>query len=176
MAIDNTPPKLKLIVTIGVIVVVTLVGLNFVFQSYMGYMTDMAYREKLAPTKEKEAQLAAEQAAFSNAKLPIDQAMKQVAAGMRAPEITPQQSDDTGALTGWMKNPRPLPQANMIGGSGAAMPTAVATGDAGAVPSAGDAGAAMPTAAAGDAGASMAAPAGDAGAAKSAPAPGHDHH
>jgi hypothetical protein len=175
MAVDKSPPNLKLIATIGVIVLVTLVGLNFVFQSYMGYMTDMAYREKLAPTKEKEAQLAAEQVAFSKAKLPIDQAMKQVAAGTRAPEIAPQQSDDTGPLTGWMKNPKPLPQANMVGGAAPAT-SAVAVGDAGVAMSAGDAGAAIPTAASGDAGASVAASTPDAGAAKPAPAPGHDHH
>ncbi|CAN5891873.1 hypothetical protein BH11MYX4_BH11MYX4_16890 [soil metagenome] len=34
MAIDNTPPRLRLIMTISVIVVITLVGLDFVFKSY----------------------------------------------------------------------------------------------------------------------------------------------
>lgn len=174
MAVDNTPPKLKLIVTIGIIVVVTLIGLNFVFQSYMGYMTDMAYREKLAPTKDKEALRAAEQAAFAKAKMPVDEAMKQVAAGTRAAEIAPQQSDDTGAMTGWMKLPKPLPQVDMI--KDKAVPVvagdagvATATGDAGAASVAADAGAAAPVPASVNANA-------DAGAGKPAPAPGHDHH
>jgi hypothetical protein len=34
MAIDNTPPRLRLIVTIATIVVITLVSLEFVFKSY----------------------------------------------------------------------------------------------------------------------------------------------
>ncbi len=177
MAIDNTPPKLKLIATIGVIVVVTLVGLNFVFESYMAYMADMAAREKLAKPVEREAQAAAEQAAFGKAKMPIDQAMKQVAAGQRDPSITPQQSDDTGAMTGWSKLPKPLPNAQMIG-AGAANPTPVPVlADAGAAAMAGDAGAAMPLAT--DAGAAMPL-ATDAGAkGHVAPAPGQsprDHH
>ena len=173
MAVDNTPPKLKLIVTIGVICAVTLVALDFVFRSYLGFMNGIAQQEKLAPTKEREAQTAAEQAAFSKAKMPIDQAMKQVGAGTRAPEITPQPSDDTGALTGWMKLPKALPQAQMIGG-GAAAPAVAPTGDAGVTTATGDAGV---TTATGDAGAAaIPASAGDAGAPKPAPAPGHEHH
>lgn len=181
MAIDNTPPKLKLIITIGVIVVVTLVGLNFVFTSYMAYMSDMAYREKLdraskAPS-DLQAQHDAEKNAFAKAKMPLDQAMKQVAAGSRDPSITPQASEDTGALTGWTKLPRPLPNAQMIG-AGAANLTPVPVGDAGAAPMAtGDAGVA-PLAAGADAGAALVAPvppvphaAADAGAAS-----GHPHH
>lgn len=179
MAIDNTPPKLKLIVTIGVIVVVTLVGLNFVFSSYMAYMTDMAMHDKLDRANKGPSDLQAlheaEKNAFAKAKMPLDQAMKQVAAGTRDPSITPQASDDTGALTGWTKLPRPLPNAQMIGAV-AAIPAAdagaapMAAGDAGAAPmAAGDAGA-TPMAVGVDAGAAPHA-AGDAGAAT-----GHPHH
>lgn len=169
MAVDNTPPKVKLLFTIGIIVAVTLVGLDFVFQSYLGYMNSIAQQEKLAPTKDREAQAAAEQAAFAKAKMPLDQAMKQVGAGTRAAEITPQPSEDTGALTGWMKLPKALPQAQMIGGGAA---PAVATGDAGVTTATGDAG----VTATGDAGAAIPTATGDAGAPHAAPAPGHDHH
>lgn len=176
MAIDNTPPKLKLIATVGIIVVVTLVGLNFVFQSYMAYMNDMAMREKLAPPKDREAQAAAEQAAFAKAKMPVEQAMKQVAAGTRDPSIQPQPSDDTGALTGWSKLPKPLPQAQMVGVGATNTAPAPVSADGGAAPlGAADGGAAMPMAA-GDAGAPKAAT--DAGA-HIAPAPGmtpQEHH
>ena len=65
MAIDNTPPRLRLIGTIAVIVVITLVSLDFVFKSYYAFMTDEAQREKLAPTTDKTEQRAAEAAALS---------------------------------------------------------------------------------------------------------------
>ena len=54
MAIDNTPPRLRLIVTIAIIVVITLVGLDFVFKSYYAYMSDQAVREKMAPTLDRD--------------------------------------------------------------------------------------------------------------------------
>ncbi len=111
MAIDNTPPRLRLIVTIAIIVVITLVGLDFVLKGYYAYMTDMATREKLAPLRDRDEQHKAEQASFGAAKLPIDQAMAQVAKGTRADAITPKPSEDMGPMTGWSKMPKqpPLP-------------------------------------------------------------------
>jgi hypothetical protein len=158
MATDNTPPRLKLIATIAVIVVITLVSLDFVFKSYYGFMTDEAQREKLAPTTAKDEQLVAEQASFAGGKMPIDQAMAQLKAS-RAAIIEPTASDDLAALTGWSKLPKALP---------AGTPTAaVAPGSA---PSVGDAGAAP--LAADDSGAPLAA--GDAGAPPTAPATSKD--
>lgn len=158
MATDNTPPRLKLIVTIAVITVITLVGIDFVTKSYFAMMTDHALHEKLAPTKDKNTQAEAEKAAFASAALPLDQAMAQLAKG-RPEGITPQASDDLGPMTGWSKLPKPAPAAHPH-----TEPTAAAA-DAGAAPAAaGDAGAAP--AVAGDAGAKPAPhhPAGDAGA------------
>ena len=54
MAVDNTPPRIKLIATIAVITVITLIAINFVTESYYAMMTDQAQREKLAPTRDKE--------------------------------------------------------------------------------------------------------------------------
>jgi hypothetical protein len=143
MAIDNTPPRLRLIGTIAVIVIITLVSLDFVFKSYYAYMTDEAQREKLAPTTEKTDQRAAEAAALSGAKLPIDQAMAQIAKGTRGDIVEPKPSEDMGAMTGWSKLPKqpPLPPSGGAGMPGGLMVHGPATDamDAGAM-NAGDAG------------------------------------
>lgn len=168
MAIDNTPPRLRLIVTIGVIVVITLVGINFVLESYYAVMTDQARAEKLAPTTAKDDQHAAETAALSGAKVPMAQAMADLK-GARAASIEPKPSDDVGAMTGWSKLPKQAPLPNVGGGMHAPDTNAVAT-DGGAAHADGgelatDAGVPAPAADAGAKGAAPApAPAKDAGA------------
>ncbi len=160
MATDNTPPRLKLIITIAAITVITLVGIDFILKSYYGMMTDQAQREKNAPTRDKDEQRKAEQAALTGATIPIDQAMGQLSKGGRAAEITPQPSDDIGAMTGWSKLPKPAPVPQPHGAA-AAEPTAggdagvsgdggAAAGSDGGAAAGGDAGAAHRT---GDAGA-----------------------
>jgi hypothetical protein len=111
MAIDNTPPRLRLIATIATIVVITLVGLNVVFTSYFAFMTDQAKHEKIAPKKDLLAQLAAEQGALAGAKIPIDQAMSQVAKGTRPELIEPKPSEDMAPMTGWSRLPKQPPVA-----------------------------------------------------------------
>lgn len=156
MAIDNTPPRLRLIATIAVIVIITLIGLDFVFKSYYAFMSDEATREKLAPTTARNEQQVAEQASFAGAKMPIDQAMKQLGAGTRNELIEPKPSEDMAPMTGWAKLPKQLPLAapaaphgalpDMHGGApgaadgGAEMHAA----DGGAAPMAADAGAPAP--------------------------------
>jgi hypothetical protein len=145
MAIDNTPPRLKLIVTIAVITVITLVSLDFVFRSYYATMTEEAAREKTAPTTDKDEQRKAEMASLTGAQL--DQAKVTLAKGGRPEAITPQPSEDTGAMTGWSKLPKPLPAPTPAAAPAAVVPDAGATptaaGDAGAVHAA-DAGATRP--------------------------------
>src|SRR5688572_27219549 len=109
MAIDNTPPRLKLIITIAVITVITLVGIKFATESYYAMMTDEAQREKIAPTSDKSEQQKAEQAALTGATIPLDQAMAQIGKGTRPDTITPQPSEDLGPMTGWSKMPKPAP-------------------------------------------------------------------
>ena len=130
MATDNTPPRLRLVVTIAVIVVITLVSLDFVFRSYYAYMTDEARAEKVAPKTALLAQNKAEADSFAGAKVPLTQAMAQVLADTKTrPDlIEPKPSDDTGPLTGWAKAPKAMP----IG--------MVSAADAGAAPAATDAG------------------------------------
>lgn len=150
MAIDNTPPRLKLIVTIAVITVITLVAIDFATKSYFAFMTDEAKHEKIAPTRDKDEQMKAEQAALTGASIPVDQAMAQVAKGMRPEAITPNASDDVAPVTGWSKLPHPAPTVqHPVGGStateeadgGALATDAGLPGDAGARKAAADAGA-----------------------------------
>jgi len=149
MAIDNTPPRLRLIVTIAVIVIVTLLGLNFVFESYYAIMTDQARFEKLAPTTAKDEQHLAETAALAGGKMPIDKAMAQLK-GARSEAIEPKPSDDLGAMTGWSKLPKQAPLPVPAGGAHVmeTMPMSVDGGamsaDGGAAMNA-DGGAAMAT-------------------------------
>jgi hypothetical protein len=178
MAIDNTPPRLKLIVTIAAITVITLVSLDFVFKSYYAMMTDEATREKIAPTRDKDEQHKAETAALTGAAVPIDQAIAQLGKG-RPEAISPQPSDDLGPMTGWSKLPKPAPTPQPKGPDHAH--PAHETGDGGTALAAGDGGAGhadggAPHAGHADGGAAPA-PAGgkDAGAAKppAPPAPKH---
>ncbi|MDB4942269.1 MAG: hypothetical protein JWP97_1803 [Labilithrix sp.] len=112
MATDNTPPRLRLIVTIAVIVVITLVSLDFVFKGYYAYMTDEARAEKTAPKTALIEQNKDELASLAGAKLPLDQAMAQVAKGTRDGLIEPKPSEDLGPMTGWSKLPKQVPLAN----------------------------------------------------------------
>lgn len=152
MAVDNTQPRLKLIATIGVITIITLVGVDFALRGYYGYMTEQARRLKLAPTTGLDTQHAAEKAAFAAAGIPLDQAMADLAKGSRGSAITPQQSDDLGPMTGWSKLPKPAPTPIQAAPHAA---TEAAT-DAGSEHAATDAGAATHAAPAHDAGAAVA--------------------
>jgi hypothetical protein len=173
MAIDNTPPRLQLIVTIAVITVISLVGIDFVLRSYYGFMTDDAQQRKLAPTAALDEQHKAEKAALTSAN--IDQNIAQLAKGSRTDIVKPSQSEDMGPMTGWSKLPKPAPTPETGGAGSHAAPPAghesVHTGDAGALGTpahmAGDAGAPKPGA---DAGAPpKPGAAADAGAPKGAP-------
>ena len=133
MAIDNTPPRLKLIVTIAVLTVTTLVFLDFALKSYYGYMTDEAIREKLAPPIELDEQRKEEAAALAKAN--VDQVMAQMGKGPRGEGITPTQSEDLGPMTGWTKMPKPVPtpEPRAAAAPDAADGGANAAGDAGAI-------------------------------------------
>lgn len=143
MAFDNTPPRLRLITTIATIVIITLIGLNFVFDAYYAHMTDEARREKLAPTTALHAQIAAEQAAFAGAKVPLDKAGAQLKAS-RGELIEPKPSDDMGAMTGWSKLPKqapvPAPPAHGAVPHAADGDAGAAIADGGAAPTATDGG------------------------------------
>ena len=158
MATDNSPPRLKLIVTIGFITIVTLIGLRFVLESYFAFMGDMARREKIAPPTELDDHRKEEQAALTAAKVPVGEAIAQLSKGSRG-GVAPQQSDDLGPMTGWTKLPKAAPEAHPG-------QTSEAAADAGAEGEATDGGEAN---AAGDGGAAV-----DAGPGRVVPVGAHD--
>ena len=110
MAIDNTPPRLKLIATIAVIVVITLVGLDFVFKSYYAIHDRRgAAREARADDATRTSSARPRRQRSPARKLPIDQAMAQLAKGTRPELIAPKPSEDLGPMTGWSKLPKQAP-------------------------------------------------------------------
>ena len=140
MATDNSPPRLKLIVTIAIITIVTLVSLNVVLTSYYGYMSDEATRSKLAPTQEKYDQQKHEKDALSG----IEKAMKDVGAGTRTTAVEP--STDLAPMIGWSKLPKAAPVPGQM--NKPATGTTMITPDGGApAPMASDAGVAPDAAA-----------------------------
>lgn len=140
MSTDNSQPRIKLIFTVIVISVTTLVGLKFVFDSYFIHETEAAQHEKLVTPEQVAKQHEIEAAAFAGAVMPIDQAMASLAKD-RPAAIAPQPSEDTGALSGWARAPRPIPQRLSADAPAPAHEPVAADGDAGAAPTAGDAGA-----------------------------------
>jgi hypothetical protein len=169
MAVDNSPVQNRIIVVVGALVLLLLVGLKFVFDSYFADMTDEVMRSKLVDPVALKEHREAEQKRLTSGPMPIDKAMADLAAKGRStpdslgPDLTPKQSDDLTPMAGWVKLPHEVPHAAAPAATDAGV-TTVPAADAGAAPTtAGDAGAAVPPPAAKDAGA--------------APAPQpHDHH
>jgi hypothetical protein len=147
MATDQSPPRLRIIVTIAIGTVVTLVALKFVFESYYTIVIEDVAASKLVKPDELTALRASEAAKLNNGPaIPIDQAMQQLAAQgrMGSTLITPQPSDDIGPLTGWAHLHDGEQPANGSG-TAPAMTAAPAVTDAGTMTmttNAGDAGAA----------------------------------
>jgi hypothetical protein len=104
MATDQSPPRLRLIISIAVGTVVVLVSLKFVLQSYFTDIMEEAAASKFVGPDEVNALHASEAAKLTNGPaVPIDQAMSQLASQGRLGStlIAPQPSEDTAALTGW---------------------------------------------------------------------------
>jgi hypothetical protein len=144
MAFEDSTPKVRMLLTIGIVSVLLLVGIKFVLDSYYLDMTE-TYEKSLLPKTELLDKTRAEQrAALDNGAIPVSVAMQQLAAKGRdnaSTDITPQPTDDVDALKGWQKLkhevnlppqittalPQPPPPMTLDGGAMTA-----ATGDAGA--------------------------------------------
>lgn len=155
MATDQSPPRINAIIAVAVGMVVVLIGLKFVFDSYFTYTSEAAAHAKLAePTALKELH-AQDKKNLESSPVPIAAAMAEMAKNGRAaggPELVePKPSDDLTPMTGWAKSPRnytlPAPTLHVDGDAGAT-PNAgdggapLVDGDAGATPNAADGGAA----------------------------------
>jgi len=161
MATDQSPTRNRLILTIAIGTLFTLVGLKFVFDSYFTDMMESEALAKIATPDEVRQLREDEHKKLTGSPLPIERAMRELAQKGRdgSPLIAPQQSTDDAPLVGWAKGERAMQAASA---------PAAATADAGAATNeaAGDGGTAL--AAVGDGGATATATAArDAGAASS---------
>ncbi len=122
MAYDRSEPRVELIAKVGLIAVVTLVGLKFALESYFIESSEVAAAEKQMVTYEPLTRLhEAEQKRLTQSLVPISAAMTQLVQSGRLgsatggpAELTPQASEDLGPLTGWTKLPRkgiPVPSS-----------------------------------------------------------------
>ncbi len=159
MASDDLRPKIRMLFTIGVLGVCTLVGVKFLLDSY--YLGQVEpYEQSLLPKTEQLDQVREHDTAQiekgERGNIPVSVAMQQLAAKGRdnaSDLIQPKQSDDVDPLKGWAKLKHevnlPPQQATSAAPEQPAPPTgdagAATTGDAGAHPTTtGDAGAPAP--------------------------------
>jgi len=109
MATDNSPPKIRVILTIAFSSVVILGALNFVFRSYFQMMTEEAEHSHLRPAEALIKLREGEQKNLTTGALPIDKAIAELAAKGRESDgfkdIAPQQSTDLGPMVGWIRTP-----------------------------------------------------------------------
>lgn len=109
MAFDSSPPRTGLIFLFGVISVLTLTALKFVFDSYFdkAVLGEQARKAALYPTKSLYAVRKEQDRLLHEGPLPIDRAVWLVGErGRRVSKmIEPQPSEDTGALLGWKQSP-----------------------------------------------------------------------
>lgn len=108
MATDDSPPKNRLIATLALVSLCTLVVLKFILTSYFNEMVEADKREKLTKPEELIAIRAEQNKNLKSSPIPIDQAMQDIEKG-RPDLVVPHQSDDTGPLLGWAKLPKALP-------------------------------------------------------------------
>jgi hypothetical protein len=110
MATDNSPPKIRVILTIAFSSVVILAALQFVFSSYFQMMTEEAEHSHQRPQEELLKLREGEQKNLTSGPMPISAAMKALASGRDGTaaalkDIEPQPSTDLGPLVGWLKAP-----------------------------------------------------------------------
>ena len=144
MATDNSPPRIRIILTIAFSSLVILITLNYVFRSYFLMMTEEVEHDHLAKPEELIKLRAGEMKNLTTSPLPISQAMQELAtrgrtnyaAFMSQADITPEQSTDMGPMVGWVRNPnQEVIDAITAAAADAGSPAEVA-GDGGATPTA----------------------------------------
>lgn len=138
MASDDSRPKIRMLLTIGIVAVLLLVGIKFVLDSYYLDMTE-GYEKTLLPKPELLDRTRAEQrAAIDNGQegaIPVSLAMQTLAAKGRdnaSTAITPQPSDDVDPLKGWSKLPHEVHLPPQVMTVTAAPPPLMMMMDAGA--------------------------------------------
>nr|MDQ3032913.1 hypothetical protein [Myxococcota bacterium] len=112
---DDTPPRNRVIMTYTVLAVITLVGLSFVFDSYIDVSRRGVRREHLAESQAGlvlEAYREEQYERLARGPMPIERAMEELVRRDRRalPLIRPTASDDQGPLQGWTQLPRAYPE------------------------------------------------------------------
>jgi len=109
MASDDSRPKVRMLLTIGVVAVSLLIGTKFILDSYYLDMTE-SFEHGLLPKTEQLDQTRAEQRAAidkgENGNIPVSVAMQNLAQKGRdnaGDLISPKPSDDVDALKGWTR-------------------------------------------------------------------------
>ena len=146
MAGDNSSPKVRMLLTIGIVSVCILVAVKFGLESYYLETTEAYQRTLLPNTTEIETVRKSELQRLEKGTMPVDVAMQTLATKGRenaSPAIDPQPSDDPSPLIGWaqIKRPGPVPELAPVPTAADAGATLTTPGDAGAPLTAGDAGA-----------------------------------
>lgn len=111
---ENTTPKVRMLLTIGIVSVSLLVGVKFALESYYLEMTESYEHDLLPKTTEIEQIRAEEHDSLDKGPIPVSVAMQTLATKGRdnaSPEIMPQPSDDPSPLVGWaqIKHVGPAP-------------------------------------------------------------------
>ena len=109
MASDDSRPKVRMLLTIGIVAVFLLVGVKFVLDSYYLDMTESYEHGMLPKTTELDQLRAEEHAAIDKGEkgnIPVSVAMQTLAQKGRdnaGDLISPKPSDDIDALKGWTR-------------------------------------------------------------------------
>ena len=158
MATDNSPPRIRIILTTAFSSLVILVALNYVFRSYFLMMTEEVEHAHLAKPEELLKLHEGEARNLTSSPLPIAQAMQELARGRtnealkQRADVTPEQSPDLGPMVGWIRAQNPIYVERAAAESATPAPAPAAAGDGGAALAAGDAGASALAAGATDGG------------------------
>ncbi|AKF06456.1 hypothetical protein [Sandaracinus amylolyticus] len=113
---DDTPPRNRVIFTYTVLAVITLIGLKYVFDSYMDVSRRDRRRENIEESRTT-AELAeyreSQREALRGGAMPVDRAIDELGRRGRGafPLIRPAASQDLDPLRGWQQLPRELPAA-----------------------------------------------------------------
>ncbi len=112
MAHESSNPKVRMMFVTAILAAISLAVFDQIFRSYYNMMMEGEESEKVLTVAPKQllALRAAEQQRLTSAAMPIDRAMKELGTrGREDPalkdvaktDITPQASNDLGAVTGW---------------------------------------------------------------------------
>lgn len=123
---DDSPPQNRLIFLYTVLAVCTLVGLKFVFDSYLDATRRDMHESRIEHSLTSERLAAHREEVreqLRSGDLPIDEAMSQLAERGRGafPQVRPFASGDEGARTGWNRRapavPTPAPEPSEATGN-----------------------------------------------------------